>query len=90
MHLSQAKYAVEILDNADMTACKSAMTPVDTPPKLSASAGPPMADPTKYRSLAGSLQFLTFMRPNIAYAVQQVCLHMHDPREQHRWPLSAS
>jgi hypothetical protein len=36
MHLSQAKYAVEILDNADMTACKSTMTPVDTPPKLSA------------------------------------------------------
>jgi hypothetical protein len=24
---------------------------------------------------------LTFTRPDIAYAVQQVCLHMHDPRE---------
>jgi hypothetical protein len=39
MHLSQAKYAAEILDNADMTACKSAMTPVDTSPNISASAG---------------------------------------------------
>ncbi|GJY40966.1 ribonuclease H-like domain-containing protein [Tanacetum coccineum] len=33
--------------------------------------------------LAGSLQYLTFTRPDISYAVQQVCLHMHDPREPH-------
>ncbi|GJX15168.1 ribonuclease H-like domain-containing protein [Tanacetum coccineum] len=31
----------------------------------------------------GSLQYLTFTRPDISYAVQQVCLHMHDPREPH-------
>jgi hypothetical protein len=83
MHLSLAKYAMEILDNADMTAYKSTMTPIDTSPKLSASAGPPVADPTEYQSLVGALQYLTFMRHEIAYAVQQVCLHMHDPREQH-------
>jgi hypothetical protein len=29
------------------------------------------------------LQYLTFTRPDIVYAVQQVCLHMHDPRESH-------
>jgi histone deacetylase 1/2 len=83
MHLLQAKYVAEILDNTGMTAYKSATTPVDTSPKLSASAGPPMADPTEYRSLAGALQYLTFTRPDITYAVQQVCLHMHDPRKQH-------
>ena len=42
-----------------------------------------MADASDYRSLAGALQYLTFTRPDIAYAVQQVCLHMHDPREPH-------
>ena len=42
-----------------------------------------MADPTDFRSLAGALQWLTFTRPDISYAVQQVCLHMHDPREPH-------
>jgi hypothetical protein len=26
---------------------------------------------------------LTFTRPDITYAVQQVCLHMHDPRESY-------
>ncbi|GKA53516.1 ribonuclease H-like domain-containing protein [Tanacetum coccineum] len=32
---------------------------------------------------AGALQYLTFTRPDISYAVQQVCLFMHDPREPH-------
>nr|GEX15422.1 ribonuclease H-like domain-containing protein [Tanacetum cinerariifolium] len=40
-------------------------------------------DPTLYRSLAGGLQYLTFTRPGLSYAVQQVCLYMHDPREPH-------
>ncbi|GJS26660.1 ribonuclease H-like domain-containing protein [Tanacetum coccineum] len=31
----------------------------------------------------GSLQYLTFTRPNISYAVQRVCLFMHDPRKPH-------
>jgi hypothetical protein len=40
-------------------------------------------DPTAYRSLAGALKYLTFTRPDITYVVQQICLHMHDPREPH-------
>ncbi|GJT91849.1 ribonuclease H-like domain-containing protein [Tanacetum coccineum] len=32
---------------------------------------------------AWGLQYLTFTRPDISYAVQQVCLFMHDPREPH-------
>jgi hypothetical protein len=45
--------------------------------------GPPIADLTSYRSLAGALQYLIFTRPDITYVVQQVCLHMHDPLEPH-------
>ncbi|GKA60157.1 ribonuclease H-like domain-containing protein [Tanacetum coccineum] len=45
--------------------------------------GAPISDSTLYRSLAGALQYLTFTRPDISYAVQQVCLFMHDPREPH-------
>ncbi|WVZ92355.1 hypothetical protein U9M48_038428 [Paspalum notatum var. saurae] len=66
-----------------MTYCNPCSTPVDTQAKLSEDAGAPIADPTAYRSLAGALQYLTFTRPDITYAVQQVCLHMHDPREPH-------
>ncbi|GKC01233.1 ribonuclease H-like domain-containing protein, partial [Tanacetum coccineum] len=38
---------------------------------------------TLYQSLTGALQCLTFTRNDIYYAVQQVCLYMHDPREPH-------
>ena len=74
---------IDILDRAGMTECKSCSTPVDLNPKLSSIVGDPVADPTDFRSLAGALQYLTFTRPDIAYAVQQICLHMHDPREPH-------
>jgi hypothetical protein len=44
-------------------------------------------DPSLYRSLAGALQYLTFTRPDISYAVQQVCLHMHAPSTEHMLAL---
>jgi hypothetical protein len=44
---------------------------------------PPVADVPQFRSIARALQYLTFTRPDIAYAVQQICLHMHDPQEPH-------
>ena len=81
--LHQRQYALDILERGGMTDCKPCSTPVDTQAKLSADLGDPVADPTAYRSLAGALQYLTFTRPDLTYAVQQVCLHMHDPRESH-------
>jgi hypothetical protein len=57
--------------------CKPCSTPVDTQAKLSDDDGPPVDDATAYRSLTDALQYLTFSRLDIAYAVRQVCLHMH-------------
>lgn len=51
--------------------------------KLTLDAGDRIEDPRRYRSLGGALQYLTFTRPDIAYAFQQVCLFMHDPRQPH-------
>ncbi|XP_071708089.1 uncharacterized mitochondrial protein AtMg00810-like [Rutidosis leptorrhynchoides] len=82
MFLSQKKYATEIIERAYMITCKPCRTPVESGAKLTAH-GPPVLDPTLYRSLAGALQYLTFTRPDITYAVQRICLFMHDPREQH-------
>jgi hypothetical protein len=62
---------------------KPCSTPVDTNPKVAAVDGAPVSDATYFRSLAGALQYLMFTLPDIAYAVQQVYLHMHDPREPH-------
>ncbi|GKA36305.1 ribonuclease H-like domain-containing protein [Tanacetum coccineum] len=84
------KYAMELLERAHMSNCNATRTPVDTESKLG-SDGVLISDSTLYRSLAGGLQYLTFTRPDISYAVQQICLHMHDPREPHlaalKWVL---
>ncbi|GJU32871.1 ribonuclease H-like domain-containing protein [Tanacetum coccineum] len=77
MFLSQKKYALELLDRAYMANCNPTRTPVDTKSKLG-SDGVPISDPTLYRSLVGGLQYLTFTRPDISYAVQQVLL-LHIP-----------
>lgn len=66
-----------------MSDCKPWMTPVDTSTKLSSTNGVAVADPIDFCGLAGALQSLTLTQPDIAYDVQQVCLHMHDPREPH-------
>ncbi|XP_048497907.1 uncharacterized mitochondrial protein AtMg00810-like [Beta vulgaris subsp. vulgaris] len=87
LFLSQRKYALEIIDRAGMASCKPSPTPVDTKPKMSAHARTPYEDLSHYRSLVGALHYLTFTRPDIAYAVQQVCLFMHDPCEEHMHAL---
>lgn len=81
--LNQSQYAQDILHRANMTNCKPCHTPVDTAQKLSATEGPLLSDGTLYRSLAGALQYLTITRPDISYAVQQIRLFMHAPREPH-------
>ncbi|GKC66682.1 ribonuclease H-like domain-containing protein [Tanacetum coccineum] len=82
MFLSQNKYALKLLDMAHMANCNPTRTSVDTKSKLGSDEDP-ISNPTLYRSLVGGLQYLTFTLPDISYAVQQVCLHMHDPREPH-------
>lgn len=60
--LSQEKYAAEVQERAGMQNCKPIATPVDTKAKLSSNRGPPVPNPTLYRSLTGALQYLTFTR----------------------------
>ncbi|GJW43030.1 ribonuclease H-like domain-containing protein [Tanacetum coccineum] len=74
LFLSQKKYVVEILERAYMVTCNPCRIPIDTESKLGCD-GAPVSDPTLYQSLAGSLQYLTFTRPDISYAVQQGMLN---------------
>lgn len=83
LFLSQEAYAQDIISRAGMKDCKPCNTPVDLNSKLSADVGDLVSDPTAYRSLAGALQYLTFTRPEISYAVHQICLFMHSQRQPH-------
>ncbi|GJT63307.1 ribonuclease H-like domain-containing protein [Tanacetum coccineum] len=71
LFLSQNKHVVEILDRTHMVNCNPSWTPIDTKSKLR-SDGDSVSNPTLYRSLAGSLQYLAFTRLDISYAVQQL------------------
>nr|XP_051202567.1 uncharacterized mitochondrial protein AtMg00810-like [Lolium perenne] len=81
--LHQRKYAHELLERAGMLNCNPAPTPADTKAKFSASDGSLASDAPFYRSIVGALQYLTLTRPELQYVVQQVCLHMHAPRDAH-------
>ncbi|GJW24500.1 ribonuclease H-like domain-containing protein [Tanacetum coccineum] len=71
-----------LLERAYIVHCNPSRTPVNTKTKPGLD-GVPVQDLTLYRSLAGGLQYLTFTRPYLSYAIQQICLYMHDPREPH-------
>ena len=73
---------IDILNRAGMTDCKPVSTPVECNPKLSVD-GVPVQDAMDFKSLTSALQYLTFTRSDIPYAVQQFYLYMHDPREPH-------
>lgn len=66
-----------------MTNAKPVTTPMASSPKLHLRSGIALADPTKYRRLIGSLQYLQFTRLDIAYAVNKLSQFMHMPTEDH-------
>ncbi|XP_068304424.1 uncharacterized mitochondrial protein AtMg00810-like [Pyrus communis] len=83
MHLSQSKYALDLLTRTKFTDVKPISTPVVTGQKLSAHVGDPHEHPEMYRSVVGALQYLTLTRPDLSYAVNQVCQFMHSPKNTH-------
>ncbi|XP_028109530.1 uncharacterized protein LOC114308187 [Camellia sinensis] len=76
--LSQYKYASDFLVKAGMVDCKSCTTLVSSKPSSSAADALPCSNPFLYRSI-GDLQYLTIMRPKLAYTVNQACQFMHSP-----------
>ena len=46
----------------------------------------PLSDPSEYRAIVGSLQFLLLTWPNIAFSVNKLSQFMHKPTSDH-WLL---
>jgi Reverse transcriptase (RNA-dependent DNA polymerase) len=81
--ISQESYAKGILKRFKMEDCKSVSTPVDCGVKLSRHDKGKVVDVTLYKSLVGSLRYLTCTRPNIVYAIGLVSRYMEEPRSTH-------
>lgn len=83
LHLMQNKYIQDLLAKTNMLNAKTVSMPLATHPKLTLKSGTPLLNPTDYRQVVGSLQYLAFTRPDIAYAVNKLSQFMHQPTEDH-------
>uniref|UniRef100_A0A2N9G004 Reverse transcriptase Ty1/copia-type domain-containing protein n=1 Tax=Fagus sylvatica TaxID=28930 RepID=A0A2N9G004_FAGSY len=81
--LTQTKYASDLLIKHHMVDSKPAKTPCSPNTRLSLHEGDVLSDPHGYRSLVGALHYLTFTRPDISFAVHQVCQYMSTPTSTH-------
>ncbi|XP_020673360.2 uncharacterized protein LOC110092978 [Dendrobium catenatum] len=62
-----------------MTNCKPLLTPLPSKYLVDPNLQLPFAQPDLFRKLAGSQQYLTSTRPDIAFVVNKLCQHMHNP-----------
>ncbi|KAI0530614.1 hypothetical protein KFK09_000159 [Dendrobium nobile] len=77
--LSQTHYANDLISHAGFSDCKPSNTPALTKTsKLQDEK--PFSDPQLFRKLAGSLQYLSITRSDIAFTVNSICQFMHQPR----------
>jgi histone deacetylase 1/2 len=83
--LTQKKYAKDILLRVGMANCKPVPTPMPSTERMSQHDGSLLGpeDSTKYRSIVGALQYITFTRPDLAFAVNRVCQYLHAPTTVH-------
>jgi hypothetical protein len=66
----QRKYALDILDDFGLLACKPSKFPMDSNLRLSKHEGLLLDDPTSYKRLIGKLLYLTITRPDLVYSIQ--------------------
>ena len=77
LFLNQTKYAHDLLLKHNMLSSKPACSP------CAPNEGSILANPHEYRSMVGSLHYLTFTRPDLRFAVHQVCQFMSIPTDVH-------
>lgn len=81
--MSQARYMRDILHRAGMSDCKPIATPILVSRQAATDSSMPCEDPSLYHSLAGALQYLKVTRPDLSFAVNKLCQHMHLPFVDH-------
>lgn len=81
--ITQEGYAKEVLKKFKMEDANPVGTPMECGSKLSKHEKGENMDPTLYKSLVGSLRYLTCTRPDILYVVGVVSRYMEAPTTTH-------
>ncbi|CAL1375783.1 unnamed protein product [Linum trigynum] len=81
--ISQEKYTEDMLKRFHMATCKPISTPMTLNEKLQRNDGAENVDGKLYRSLVGSLIYLTHTRPDICHSVSLISRFMNEPSKLH-------
>ncbi|KAJ9544155.1 hypothetical protein OSB04_023862 [Centaurea solstitialis] len=81
--INQSKYVASMLQKFGMNDAKPASTPMETHKHLTADVEGEEVDVHHYRSMIGSLMYLTASRPDIMFAVCVCARYQVRPKESH-------
>lgn len=81
--VSQTKYTLGLVKKFGLEFAKHSRTPMSTTTKLSKDTDGVSVDQTLYRSMIGSLLYLTASRPDIAFSVGVCARYQANPKESH-------
>ncbi|XP_024196341.1 uncharacterized mitochondrial protein AtMg00810-like [Rosa chinensis] len=83
LFLSQTKYAENLIKKFGLESNKTVSNPMSTTTKLHEDQEGKSVDPTLFRSMIGSLLYLTASRPDISYSVGVCARFQANPKESH-------
>lgn len=83
LFMSQRKYIKDLLTRSNMLGAKPMNSPMAPSLKLSQFDSPSFDDSTLFRSIVGGLQYLSFTKAYISFAINKVCQFMHCPKLTH-------
>ena len=81
--LSQSKYAKNLVKKFGLEFASSVRTPMSPNVKLFVNLLGKSVDSSFYKSMIGSLLYLTTSRPNISYSVGVCARYQANPKESH-------
>jgi hypothetical protein len=81
--ISQSKYAKDLVKRFGLDGTSCARTPMSTSVKISSDLAGKPVDPSLYRSMIGSLLYLTASRPDIFFSVGVCARFQANPKESH-------
>ncbi|CAN1342859.1 Retrovirus-related Pol polyprotein from transposon TNT 1-94 [Linum perenne] len=83
INVCQRNYALEILKDSGMLACKPLLSPTEASGRMSINSGTLLNDPAVYRRLIGRLVYLCTSRPDICFAVNYLSQFVSKPTDLH-------